>query len=73
MDGDGPAAERVRISDDTGGSMPTHGSAIPKPSAGLRGGLDDYGSELARDARIWPAYVKEAEKWDEDMVDGWNR
>ncbi|KAJ1307692.1 hypothetical protein OPQ81_001783 [Rhizoctonia solani] len=39
----------------------------------LRGGFDDYGGELARDARIWPTYVREAEKWDEDMVDGWNR
>ncbi|KAG8743808.1 hypothetical protein FRC10_011356 [Ceratobasidium sp. 414] len=73
MGGDSPTIERVRISDDTGGSMPTHASAVPKPPVGLRGGFDDYGSELARDARIWPAYVKEAEKWDEDMVGGWNR
>ncbi|ELU40695.1 hypothetical protein AG1IA_05263 [Rhizoctonia solani AG-1 IA] len=29
--------------------------------------------ELARDARIWSTYVREAERWDEDMVDGWNR
>ncbi|GAB1522955.1 hypothetical protein RhiTH_006084 [Rhizoctonia solani] len=29
--------------------------------------------ELARDARIWSTYVREAERWDEDMVGGWNR
>ncbi|KAH7339304.1 hypothetical protein B0J17DRAFT_569561, partial [Rhizoctonia solani] len=34
---------------------------------------DDYGSELDRDARVWSAYVKEAEQWDDEMVDGWNR
>ncbi|KAG8697625.1 hypothetical protein FRC09_007746, partial [Ceratobasidium sp. 395] len=73
IDSSNPAIKRVRISDDTGGCMPTHGSAIPKPPVDLQAELDDYGSELARDARIWPAYVREAEKWDEDMVDGWNR
>ncbi|KAF8753494.1 hypothetical protein RHS01_07107 [Rhizoctonia solani] len=26
--------------------------------------------ELARDARIWSTYVREAERWDEDMVRG---
>ncbi|CAE6519326.1 unnamed protein product [Rhizoctonia solani] len=44
----------------------------PTPTA-LRGAFDEYGAELARDARIWPTYVREAEKWDEDMVGGWNR
>lgn len=39
----------------------------------MRQGFDEYGGELAHDARIWPTYVKEAENWDEDMVDGWNR
>lgn len=38
-----------------------------------RPGFDEYGGELGPDARIWPAYVKEAEAWDEEMVDGWNR
>ncbi|KAG9121614.1 hypothetical protein FRC07_002363, partial [Ceratobasidium sp. 392] len=38
-----------------------------------RVGFDEYGAELGPDARIWPAYVKEAEMWDEEMVDGWNR
>ncbi|KAG9080150.1 hypothetical protein FS749_008108, partial [Ceratobasidium sp. UAMH 11750] len=37
-----------------------------------RAGFDEYGAELGPDARIWPAYVKEAEMWDEEMVDGWN-
>ncbi|KAG8678360.1 hypothetical protein FRC09_019900, partial [Ceratobasidium sp. 395] len=38
-----------------------------------RVGFDEYGAELGPDSRIWPAYVKEAEMWDEEMVDGWNR
>ncbi|QRV90195.1 transmembrane protein [Ceratobasidium sp. AG-Ba] len=62
--------ERGRISDDTNRGMPTCGSAIPKPSGVQRDRSDDYGDELARDARIWPAYMKEAEKWDEDMKSG---
>ncbi|KAG8761915.1 hypothetical protein FRC11_012277 [Ceratobasidium sp. 423] len=43
-----------------------------EPPTALRG-FDEYGGELARDARIWSTYVREAERWDEDMVDGWNR
>lgn len=38
-----------------------------------RAGYDDYGAELDKDARVWSAYVKEAEQWDDEMVDGWNR
>ena len=38
-----------------------------------RPGFDDYGAELDKEARIWSTYVKEAEQWDEEMVDGWNR
>ncbi|CAE6461354.1 unnamed protein product [Rhizoctonia solani] len=48
------------------------GGLEPETTA-LRGAFDEYGGELARDARIWPTYVREAERWDEDMVDGWNR
>ncbi|KAG9085208.1 hypothetical protein FRC06_003702, partial [Ceratobasidium sp. 370] len=32
-----------------------------------RAGFDEYGAELGPDARIWPAYVREAEMWDEEM------
>ncbi|KAG8704386.1 hypothetical protein FRC09_003555, partial [Ceratobasidium sp. 395] len=34
---------------------------------------DDYGEELGKNARFWKAYVQEASRWDEDMVDGWNK
>ncbi|KAG9123966.1 hypothetical protein FRC07_013341 [Ceratobasidium sp. 392] len=31
------------------------------------------GHGLGRDDPVWPCYVKEAEKWDSDLVDGWNK
>ncbi|KAG9123396.1 hypothetical protein FRC07_014991, partial [Ceratobasidium sp. 392] len=34
---------------------------------------DDYGQELGKTARFWKTYVREAYRWDADMVDGWNR
>ncbi|QRV75500.1 transmembrane protein [Ceratobasidium sp. AG-Ba] len=67
---DGSTIERAWISDDTNRSMPTCGSAIPKPLGDQQNRSDDHGDELARDARIWPTYMKEAEKWDEDMKSG---
>ncbi|CAE6462245.1 unnamed protein product [Rhizoctonia solani] len=48
-------------------------NGLEPPLTALWGGFDEYGGELARDARIWSTYVREAERWDEDMVDGWNR
>jgi hypothetical protein len=44
-----------------------------KPVDATRTGFDDYGSELDKGARVWSAYVREAEQWDDEMVDGWNR
>ncbi|EUC59432.1 transmembrane protein, putative [Rhizoctonia solani AG-3 Rhs1AP] len=35
--------------------------------------FDEYGAELRQDARVWKAYVKEADKFDSEQVDGWNR
>ncbi|KAJ1309445.1 hypothetical protein OPQ81_006221 [Rhizoctonia solani] len=35
--------------------------------------LDEYGAELGPEARVWKAYVREADKFDIDQVDGWNR
>ncbi|KAF8674021.1 hypothetical protein RHS04_07493 [Rhizoctonia solani] len=46
---------------------------VSNATTALRGGFDECGCELARDARIWSTYVREAERWDEDMVGGWNR
>ncbi|CAE6474673.1 unnamed protein product [Rhizoctonia solani] len=34
---------------------------------------DEYGAELTRDARVWKVYVKEADRWDAELVDGWNK
>ncbi|CEL62412.1 hypothetical protein RSOLAG1IB_10453 [Rhizoctonia solani AG-1 IB] len=33
---------------------------------------DEYGAELTKDARVWKVYVKEADRWDAELVDGWN-
>jgi hypothetical protein len=38
--------------------------------------LDDsdlYGAELSKDARVWRVYVKEADRHDTELVDGWNK
>ncbi|KAG8686024.1 hypothetical protein FRC09_014395 [Ceratobasidium sp. 395] len=40
---------------------------------GPRPDYDDYGQELGKNARFWKTYVKEAYRWDADMVDGWNK
>ncbi|KAG8779028.1 hypothetical protein FRC12_024677, partial [Ceratobasidium sp. 428] len=32
---------------------------------------DGFG--LGRDDPVWPHYVKEAEKWDLELIDGWNK
>ncbi|KAG8720765.1 hypothetical protein FRC09_009011 [Ceratobasidium sp. 395] len=36
-------------------------------------GLEDYGAEMAKDAKIWQIYVRETDKADEELVDGWNK
>ncbi|KAG8683476.1 hypothetical protein FRC09_016062, partial [Ceratobasidium sp. 395] len=33
---------------------------------------DEYGAELGQDARFWKTYVREADRWDAELVDGWN-
>ncbi|CAE6417939.1 unnamed protein product [Rhizoctonia solani] len=35
--------------------------------------FDEYGAELDQDARVWKTYMKEAERFDLEQVDGWNR
>ncbi|KEP53904.1 hypothetical protein V565_024260, partial [Rhizoctonia solani 123E] len=35
--------------------------------------FDEYGAELEPGARVWKTYVREADKFDLDQVDGWNR
>ncbi|KAG8709433.1 hypothetical protein FRC11_005562, partial [Ceratobasidium sp. 423] len=34
--------------------------------------FDDEGKELGPDAQVWKTYVKEADRVDEELVDGWN-
>ena len=34
---------------------------------------DEYGAELARDARFWKVYVGETDKHDAELVEGWNK
>ncbi|KAF8688026.1 hypothetical protein RHS03_09835, partial [Rhizoctonia solani] len=46
-------------------------SFTPSPYSSL--GLDQYGTELAKEARVWKVYVKETDAWDAELVEGWNR
>ncbi|KAG8748825.1 hypothetical protein FRC11_011845, partial [Ceratobasidium sp. 423] len=34
--------------------------------------FDEEGKELSPDAQVWKTYVKEADRVDEELVDGWN-
>ncbi|CAE6503080.1 unnamed protein product, partial [Rhizoctonia solani] len=34
--------------------------------------FDEKGKELGPDAQVWKTYVKEADRVDEELVDGWN-
>lgn len=35
--------------------------------------FEEYGAELGKEARVWKVYVKETEKWDTELVEGWNK
>lgn len=39
----------------------------------MPGDSEEYGAELGKDARFWKTYVKEADQWDAELVDGWNK
>ncbi|CCO36101.1 hypothetical protein BN14_10224 [Rhizoctonia solani AG-1 IB] len=34
---------------------------------------DEYGAELGKEARVWKVYVKESDRSDAELVDGWNK
>ncbi|CCO35162.1 hypothetical protein BN14_09277 [Rhizoctonia solani AG-1 IB] len=34
---------------------------------------DEYGAELGKEARVWKVYVKESDRSDTELVDGWNK
>ncbi|KAG9086824.1 hypothetical protein FS749_003346, partial [Ceratobasidium sp. UAMH 11750] len=38
-----------------------------------KAGYEDYGAEMAKDATIWQVYVKETDREDEELVDGWHK
>ncbi|KAG8724841.1 hypothetical protein FRC09_013281 [Ceratobasidium sp. 395] len=79
---DAGGEEQAPISDDQS-KPPTGQQVAPQPSSdededggyveGPRPDYDDYGQELGKNARFWKTYVKEAYRWDADMVDGWNK
>ncbi|KAG9103430.1 hypothetical protein FRC06_010848 [Ceratobasidium sp. 370] len=38
-----------------------------------KAGYEDYGAEMAKDAKIWRVYVNETDRADEELVDGWHK
>ncbi|CAE6364225.1 unnamed protein product [Rhizoctonia solani] len=34
---------------------------------------DEYGAEMGKEARVWKVYVKETNRADTELVDGWNK
>ncbi|KAG8765286.1 hypothetical protein FRC12_007594 [Ceratobasidium sp. 428] len=79
---DGGGKEQAPISNDQS-KHTTEQQTAPQPSPdenedggyveGPRPDYDDYGQELGKNARFWKTYLKEAYRWDADMVDGWNK
>ncbi|KAG9120543.1 hypothetical protein FRC07_003923 [Ceratobasidium sp. 392] len=41
--------------------------AVPEDSP------DPPGEEMSKDARVWKTYVREADRWDKEMIDGRNK
>ncbi|KAF8593226.1 hypothetical protein BDV93DRAFT_260165 [Ceratobasidium sp. AG-I] len=35
--------------------------------------LDQHGDELGKNAPVWETYMKETDRWDGELVDGWNK
>ncbi|CAE6388332.1 unnamed protein product [Rhizoctonia solani] len=70
---DSPNVTLAESDPDINPKTTSHQRLSSTPIDATRAGFDDYGSELDKEARIWSAYVKEAEQWDDEIVDGWNR
>lgn len=34
---------------------------------------NEYGAELGPDARVWATYVREADQYDHELVEKWNK
>ncbi|CAE6413275.1 unnamed protein product [Rhizoctonia solani] len=35
--------------------------------------IDEYGAELGKEAKVWKIYMDETDKWDAELVEGWNK
>ncbi|CCO34211.1 hypothetical protein BN14_08305 [Rhizoctonia solani AG-1 IB] len=67
--------ENIQVGGDPS-SQPEDKEAIQEAQTKYDTSLDDsdlYGAELSRDARVWRVYVKEADRHDRELVDGWNK
>ncbi|CAE6437365.1 unnamed protein product [Rhizoctonia solani] len=51
----------------------TFGNTDPRTTGIPQEEFDEYGAELEPGARVWKTYVKEADKFDTEQVEGWNR
>ncbi|CEL56022.1 hypothetical protein RSOLAG1IB_02036 [Rhizoctonia solani AG-1 IB] len=67
--------ENIQVEEDSL-SQPENKEATQEPQTKYNTSLDDsdlYGAELSKDARVWRVYVKEADRHDTELVDGWNK
>lgn len=39
----------------------------------IRNDYDEYGAELEPEARVWKTYVREADRFDAEKVEEWNK
>ncbi|KAG9126681.1 hypothetical protein FRC07_002410 [Ceratobasidium sp. 392] len=59
--------------------LPNSAAAVPKTNAEreaaerLPDPPDPVGEEMFKDARVWRTYVREADRWDKELIDGRNR
>lgn len=44
-----------------------------QPSGPKLPDVDPYSRRLGVGAEVWKTYVDEADKWDKEMTDGWNK
>lgn len=52
-----------------------HICGMPKPQKGSPKlpDVDPYAPRLGKGAEIWKIYVEEADKWDKELSEGWNK
>ncbi|CAE6496081.1 unnamed protein product [Rhizoctonia solani] len=62
--GNPPINQKTNVDVDTRHDIPEYSSIGSTQS-------EEYG--LGKESRFWKTYVKEADRWDEELVDGWNK